>query len=267
MEVVGSGEEGNRTCESTSKVLLVVEYEGTRYHGFQFQPGLATIQGELERAICELTRERVRVVAASRTDSGVHAWGQVVSFRTGSGLPRETFLRGLNHYLPEDIAVRAALGAKSDFDVRRDAHSRQYRYTVLNSESRSPLRRNSAYLVGRPLDIESMQEACQALIGEHDFAPFSGPPAGKCVRFDRTIHKAEVSRKQDFVIFDFVANSFLPQQVRRMVGALMEVGGGKKTVEEFRQMARSKKRGVAGPTAPPHGLCLLRVNYSDLEEM
>ena len=253
--------------EALNKVLLVVEYEGTRYHGFQFQPGLATVQGELERAVCNLTGEGVHVIAASRTDAGVHAQGQVVSFRTGSGLTVETFRKGLNHYLPEDIAVKTACRVKSDFDVRRDVHSREYRYTILNGQVRSPLQRRHTYLVASPLDGEKMQEACGALRGEHDFAPFAGPPAGKSLNSVRTVYKAEVHEKRGLIIFDMVANSFLPQQVRRTVGALIEVGKGKKTVGEFWEMTRSKKRGVSGPTAPPHGLCLMRVNYRDFEEV
>lgn len=249
-----------------SKVLLVVEYDGTRYHGFQFQPGLATIQGDLESAICKLTGEKVRVMGASRTDAGVHARGQVVSFRTRSALPRETFVKGLNHYLTEDIAIKVAYGVKSDFDVRRDALGREYRYVMVNGRARSPLQRRFAYLISSPLNVESMQEACGALIGEQDFAPFAGPAAGKALNYVRTVYKAEVYKKRDLVIFDIMANAFLPQQVRRMVGALIEVGKGKKTVEGFLEMATSKKHGVAGPTAPPYGLCLMRVNYRNFEE-
>jgi len=252
--------------EALSKVLMILEYEGTQYHGFQFQPGLATVQGELESAILKLTGEGVRVIAASRTDAGVHAQGQVVSFRIRSALPAETFIKGLNYYLPEDIAVNSACRVKSDFDVRRNARSREYRYTILNRRARSPLQRRFAYSVSSPLGVESMEEACEALVGEHDFTPFAGPTASKVINFVRTVHKAEIGKKGDLLTFDMEANSFLPQQVRRTVGALIEVGRGKKTVEEFGEMARSKKRGVAGPTAPAHGLCLMKVNYRDFEE-
>ena len=252
--------------EALSKVLMILEYEGTQYHGFQFQPGLATVQGELESAILKLTGEGLRVIAASRTDAGVHAQGQVVSFRIRSALPAETFIKGLNYYLPEDIAVNSACRVKSDFDVRRNARSREYRYTILNRRARSPLQRRFAYSVSSPLGVESMKEACEALVGEHDFTPFAGPTASKVINFVRTVHKAEIGKKGDLLTFDMEANSFLPQQVRRTVGALIEVGRGKKTVEEFGEMARSKKRGVAGPTAPAHGLCLMKVNYRDFEE-
>ncbi len=253
--------------EALHKVLLVVEYEGTCYHGFQFQPGLATVQGELERAIFELTGEGVRVMAASRTDAGVHAEGQVIGLRTRSGLTPETFAKGLNYYLPEDIAVKSACRVQSDFDVRRDALSREYRYTIANRRARSPLQRRMAYFMSGALDVESMQEASRALVGEHDFAPFAGPTAGKALSTVRTVYKAEVGKEGDLVVFDMVAGSFLPQQVRRTAGALIEVGRGKKTVAEFGEMARSKKRGVAGPTAPAYGLCLRKVNYRGLEEM
>ena len=251
--------------EALSKVVLVVEYEGARYHGFQAQPGLLTIQGELESALYELTGDSVHVVGAGRTDAGVHAQGQVVGFRTGSDLSPKRFVSGLNYYLPEDIAVKSAHRVRSDFDVRRDACSREYRYTILNRRTRSPLRRKRAYLVTSPLDVGAMKEACHVLIGDHDFSPFFGSTGGKAFNPIRTVYKADVSKKGDLVTFDMMANSFLPHQVRRTAGALIEVGRGKVAVEEFWGVARSKERGVAGPAAPAYGLCLVRVNYPNSE--
>ena len=244
------------------KIALVMEYEGTRYHGSQLQGNLPTIQGEIERALNRLTGEGRRVAFASRTDAGVHAKGQVAAFCTDSSLPLQTFVRALNHYLPQDIAVSRALGVCLDFDVRRDALSREYCYQFLNTDTRSPLLRRSAYFAPMPLDVEAMNRACRALIGTRDFAPFaSSLDGGKSTV--RTMYQAEVVSEGHLVTLHMAANSFLPHQVRNTVGALLRVGLGKSDVEAFHQVARSKMPGVAGPALPPHGLCLVRVNYPD----
>jgi tRNA pseudouridine38-40 synthase len=246
----------------TKKIALIVEYEGTRYHGSQIQAGLPTIQGELERAIGKITGERIRISCASRTDQGVHARGQVVAFRTDSALPPQTLLRALNYYLPEDIAIREALRVNDDFDVRRGALSREYCYYLLNSAIPSPLLRRSTYFMPRPVDIDAMNEACQVLLGTHDFASFASSINGK-KNTVRTIYKAAVTREGDLVIFHVVANSFLPHQVRHTIGALVNVGLGKKDMAAFHEILRSKKPAAAGPALPPHGLCLLKVSYPD----
>ena len=244
------------------KIALIVEYEGTRYHGFQMQAGLPTIQGEIERALGRLTGERIRIACASRTDQGVHAKGQVVGFYTTSALPLETFVRALNHYLPQDIAVSKAFRVAQDFDVRRDALSREYCYYLLNSSTPSPLLRRSAYFVPKPLDIEAMNEACRDILGKHDFAPFASSLDGRRNTV-RTVFRAEVARESDLVTFSMVANSFLPHQVRNTIGALVKVGLGKSDVETFHQIARSKSPALAGPALPPHALFLMKVNYPD----
>ena len=242
------------------RVVLILEYDGTGYHGSQWQANAPTIQGEVESALAKLTGEKIRIVAASRTDAGVHARGQVVSFKTGLSFPTITWVKGLNFYLPNDIAVKAAYKVRMDFDVRREATSRQYHYYILNRLVRSPFWQRFAYLVPQPLDIEAMNRACQILIGEHDFAPFCPSPRNRTVR---TVYKAEVSKKGNLVIFDMVANSFLPHQVRHTVGSLIEVGLGKMGVETFWELAQSKQPGVMGPAAPAYGLCLIKVNYTD----
>jgi len=246
---------------AATKVVLIIEYEGTRYHGFQLQPKLPTIQRELERALGKLTGSRQRVVAASRTDAGVHARGQVVSFRTGSCLPAPTFVTGLNHYLPEDIAVRAAYQVDDSFHVQRDAVSREYSYYILNSLTRSPLGRRSSYLVSGRLDIEAMNEAGRALVGEHDLASFaSRMEVGKRSTV-RKVFRARVAREGELVVFNMVANSFLPHQVRNTVGLLLRIGLGRMGASEVRGIIEARKPGLAGPTAPAGGLCLMRVNY------
>ena len=238
-----------------------MEYNGTRYYGSQLQATLPTIQGEVEAALLKLTGERKRVAAASRTDTGVHARGQVVSFGTESPLPAQTFVSGLNHYLPGDIAVKAAYRVDGSFNVRREAVSREYRYYILNSSPRSPMREGFAHLVAGQLDIGAMNRACQALIGEHDFASFATSMAGRAQNTVRSVYRVEVRRDGEMVVLDMVANSFLPHQVRNTVGALIRVGLGKMSIDEFRNMIEAKKHGLAGPTAPACGLCLMQINY------
>ena len=239
-----------------------MEYDGTHYHGFQLQASLPTIQGEIETALFELVGERTRVMAASRTDAGVHAKGQVVSFRTGSTLPLLTFVKGLNYYLPGDIAVKMAYKVDDSFNVRRDALSREYNYYILNSPTRSPIRRSFSYLVVGHLDIEAMNRACQALAGEHDFASFATCLDAETKGTVRSVYKAQVEKEDsELVVFGMKANSFLPHQVRNTVGALIGVGLGKMSIDEFRGIMEAKNPGLAGPTAPACGLCLTRVNY------
>ena len=246
---------------TTTKIVLVVEYNGTRYHGFQLQATLPTIQGEIEKALLKLTGERIRVMAASRTDAGVHARGQVVSFRTKSPLPPQTFVNGLNYYLPGDIAIKAAYRVDDSFNVRRDAISREYKYYILNSLTRSPVREGFSYRVGGHLDIEAMNQACQALIGEHDFALFASSMGVGTKSTVRRVHQAEMEKDGELAVFNIVANSFLPHQVRNTVGTLIRVGLGKMKVDEFCSIIEMKKPGLVGPAAPARGLCLMQVNY------
>ena len=245
--------------EGLTKIVLLIEYEGTRYHGFQWQENAATIQGELESAIYKMTGETLRVMAASRTDAGVHALGQVASFRTGSGISARAFVSGLNYHLPSDIAVKDACSVHYDFNVRRAA-KRHYRYYIINRPARSPFKARYAHLVPRQLDIEAMDQACKSLVGEQDFAPFvsNAAPVKNTVR---TVYYAKMARQADMVTFDVIANSFLPHQVRNMMGALIKVGLDKMKVKTFQEMACCGQRGVIGPTAPACGLWLMQVDY------
>ncbi len=243
-------------------LVLIVEYNGSSYHGSQLQANAPTIQGEIEKALKKLTGENIRIKAASRTDAGVHARGQVVSFRTDSALPLNSFIDGLNHYLPRDIAVKEARRSDDSFDVRRGAVSREYKYSILNSPTRSPMRQGFSSRVEGDLDIEAMNRACQALVGRHDFASFvSSAETARVKRTIREVFKAEITRDGDMIVLDMAANSFLPHQVRNTVGSLIKVGQGKTTVDEFYQIVEAKTPGLAGPTAPADGLCLMRVNY------
>jgi tRNA pseudouridine38-40 synthase len=245
---------------SPVSLALVVEYDGARYHGFQVQVGVPTIQGEIERALTRVTGERIRITGAGRTDAGVHAEGQVVSFRLGSDLPLQVLIKALNFYLAEDISVKAGSEAINGFSARKDAISREYRYTIWNSPARSPLKRSRTCFVPRTLDSDAMNEASQSLVGTHDFASFSAAMAG---RTTRTVSRADVSRMGEIVQFDIVANAFLPKQVRLTVGCLMDVGLGKLSVEGFREILQARRTGSAGRAASADGLCLMKVNYPE----
>ena len=245
----------------TTRIVLVLEYDGRHYYGFQLQKNLPTIQGEIEKALWRLTGERARVTASSRTDAGVHARAQVASFRTSSPLSLHTFTNGLNYYLPEDIAVKTAHRVRDAFSVRRRAVSREYSYCILNSSTRSPIREGFAYRVTGYFDIEAMNRACQALIGEHDFASFASNIGTEVKSTVRRVYRAEIEKEGELVVLNLVANSFLRHQVRSTAGTLVRVGLGKMSEEEFGRIIEAKKPGLAGPILPARGLCLVQVNY------
>ena len=242
---------------------MLIEYEGTRYHGFQIQNDVPTIQGEVEKAIQKVTGEKIRLHGAGRTDAGVHAREQVAAFEIESTLSAKTFVKALNSYLSPDIAIRNAYNVNRSFDPRRDAVSREYRYTINNSSVRSPFSRKWAYSVLKKLNIDHMNAASEILIGEHDFVPFTNNE-GATKNTVRKVTTAEFWGEDEFIYFGMVASAFLPQQVRRTVGSILQVGLGKMGVSEFYKVARSGEIGKAKPVAPPHGLCLMKVNYSDI---
>jgi tRNA pseudouridine38-40 synthase len=256
------GENFSPADEAIRRLVLVVEYKGSNYCGFQLQAKLPTIQGELERALYRLTGEKLRVASASRTDSGVHASGQVVSFKTKSVVTLDRFVSGLNHYLPVDIAIKAVYRVEDSFNIRSKAVSREYKYYILNSRVRSPLWEDYSFRVNGELDIEEMNMAAGQLVGEHDFASFASDLGVEIKRTVRRVHKACFERNGEMVIFNIEANSFLPHQVRNTIGALVRVGQGKMTVEEFHSIMLARKLGLAGPAAPAKGLCLIKVNYN-----
>ncbi len=260
--------EGSRAATAT-RLALVVEYDGAAYNGFQWQSATPTIQGQLERAILSLTGERVRVTGAGRTDAGVHARGQVVSFAIASRLGPETFVDGLNHYLPKDIAVRAARAVADSFSARRTARSRQYRYTIVNCATRSPLAERFACRVEDSLDVAAMDRACWTIVGVRDLASFASGLAGEKMRTLRTVLSATVTRDAavawdgDLIYIDVTANAFLRHQMRSLAGCLVAIGRGRMTLDQFREVVAARQPGLAGPVLPAHGLCLIRVNYTD----
>ena len=245
------------------RLALIVEYEGTNYHGFQYQANAPSIQEELENAIARFTGENVRVKAAGRTDAGVHARGQVVVFDTVSGNETDVFARALNAHLPEDIAVNAAHRVSEGFDPRRQALTRRYRYTIINSRNRSPLMRRTAFLVKQPLNVRKMKEAAGSLVGTHDFGRFAATLDDESKSTVRQIFEASVKRIGELVTFEVEGNSFLPHQVRRMAGSLVDIGRGTMTLEEFRRIVDGGSGEPRAHSLPAQGLCLIEVTYAD----
>lgn len=245
-----------------TKIVLIIEYDGTKYNGYQYQVNSPTIQYEIEKAIVKLTGETMRVMASSRTDSGVHAKGQVICLRTRSKLGPDKFRKGLNYYLPQDIAVKESYKVNIDFNVQSEAVSREYKYYILNSYSRSPLLRDYTYQVSGDLNITDMNQACELMIGEHDMVSFVTELSESTVKTTvRNIFSAQVYRKEELVVFNIIAKSFLPHQVRNTVGSLIRVGLERISVSDFKEIMEAKKPGLAGPTVPARGLYLEKVNY------
>jgi len=246
-------------------VRLVLAYDGTDFHGWQTQPGQRTVQDTVEQALRRVIRHQVVVLGASRTDAGVHARGQVASFLTRRPFDASVFVDGLNYWLPDDIAVRGAREVALDFDVRRRARRRLYRYLVYNGRAPSPLLRRRAWHVKQPLDVPAMQHAVACLVGRHDFAAFAGSLERPETTTVRTMHRFDVRRLGRLVSFEAEADAFLPHQVRRTTGALVEVGLGRQTPQSLEALLRAGKPATGGPAAPPQGLCLVRVTYPDLD--
>ncbi len=237
----------------------LIEYDGTDYHGFQFQSDRRSVQGVLEEALSKVTGQASRVVGAGRTDAGVHATGQVVAFWVSWRHKVADLLRAMNAVLPKDVVLLSLEMSPEGFHPRYSARSRCYRYTVLNQPLRSPLSRRWTLWVSKPLDVERMNQAAGSLVGEHDFATFGRPPRGQ--NTVRQVLRANWWREQALVHFDIEANAFLQKMVRSLVGTLLQVGIGDLSPEEFDRRLVACDRSLAGPTAPPHGLCLVAVNY------
>ena len=251
--------------DNVRRILLILEYDGGRFGGSQIQKNAPSIQGELERAIQMLTGEKARAAFAGRTDAGCHALGQVASFLTRRPFATTVFRNGLNYWLPEEIAVRQAKEAPLDFEVRRRALRRHYRYLVCNGPSPSPLLRKGAWHVRETLDLDAMRQAAERLVGRHDFAAFAGSLDNPRASTVRNVHRVDLWRRGRLVGFDVEANAFLPHQVRRMTGALVQVGRGRLTAEQIETLLREAKPSSAGPAAPPQGLYLVRVTYAGLD--
>lgn len=245
-------------------VKLILEYDGSRYAGWQRQPDQPTIQEAVETALFQLTQETVSVIGAGRTDAGVHALGQVASFRIErTWTPRE-WMRGLNARLPEDIAVRSVAMVSDDFHARYAALGKLYEYRILNRPERPALDRAYLWHVHKPLDPSAMERAAAHLTGSHDFSSFEGTLTDNedpvC-----DLRQLSVAREGDLIRIRAYADRFLKHMVRAVVGTLVEVGHAKRTPESLKTILAAKDRTAAGRTAPPHGLFLVRVDY-DAEE-
>jgi tRNA pseudouridine38-40 synthase len=241
---------------------LLVAYHGEGFHGFALQPGQPTVAGALSGALERTLRHTVELTCAGRTDAGVHAWGQVVSFDARADVDPLLVQRAVNRALRPRIVVRAAEVAPAGFDARRSALSRRYHYTVRNHPVADPFTAGTAWHVERRLDLAAMRLACDPLYGEHDFASFCRRPAVDGASLVRVVREARwVDLGAGMLRFEIEASSFCQQMVRSIVGTVVEVGLGRRRAGEMTAVMRSRARAAAGQPAPPHGLCLWEVTY------
>jgi tRNA pseudouridine38-40 synthase len=244
----------------TRTLGLVLEYDGSGFHGWARQPGLRTVQGVLEESLDTVFPGRGPLTVAGRTDTGVHAAGQVASLTVDAGPPPPKTPLALNQLLPQDVAVTACREEDDGFSARFSARSRAYEYRVLLSRVRSPLRAARVHHHPRPVDF-ALLEACAALLpGEHDFRAFT-PTVTEHEVFQRDVLHASWRRDGDEAVFRIEADSFLRHMVRILVGTMLGVAGGRFGVEAFEELLTGADRTAAGETAPPHGLCLVAVRY------
>lgn len=239
-----------------------MEYDGTNFSGLQFQPAVRTVAGELEKRLSALLRENVKITAAGRTDAGVHATGQVVSFHTRAAFPFEKLAIALNSELPKDVSVRGAASVEDRFSARFSALERTYVYAIYSSPEPSPLLSRWAYHVWRPMDLERFLRGAAHLIGEHDFRSFCGmlPESGPTIR---TVRHLRATRNGDLIRVEIRADGFLHRMVRTIVGTLTECATGKRDPDSVPAVLAAKDRSAAGLTAPPQGLYLAGVRYKD----
>jgi tRNA pseudouridine38-40 synthase len=242
----------------------VVEYDGTNFSGLQFQPHVRTVAGELERVLSALFAEPVKIGAAGRTDAGVHASGQVISFHAERVFPEGRLALALNGNLPRDVSVRAAGVVHDGFSARFDAEARTYEYRIINRPMPSALDRRFAHHVHRQLDIGLAQRAAAGLVGEHDFVAFCAilPERGGTVR---QIHAIGFTRDRDRVVVRIMGSGFLHRMVRITVGTLIEIATGRRDPGDIPRILASNDRKQAGYTAPPEGLCLVGVRYPNFD--
>ncbi len=242
-------------------VLLILEYDGTRYAGWQSQnKGEQTIQDTLEKAVTVIVGKRVPAVASGRTDAGVHALAMPVSIKGHFPMNDEGLMKALNSLLPDDIAVKAAKTVDDSFHAISDAKQKTYRYVIHNGPVRNPLGIRYSWHVIQKLNSAEMRQGAEAFVGQHDFASFMA--ANSQVKSTvRHIYALEVARKGDTITVEITANGFLRQMVRNIVGTLAEIGRGRMKPEEMKRILMAKDRRKAGPTAPAQGLTLVEVEY------
>lgn len=243
-------------------VRVLLEYDGTAYHGWQVQPNARTIQEVLESVLGRIHKKRTKATAAGRTDAGVHARGQVVHFETTLGMDAQAWRKALNALLPDDVVVLGADFPPPGFHARKSAASKAYAYTILNASIPSAFLRNTAWLVPFPLDAGRMREGAHFLIGQHDFSSFR---SSTCMARHpvRTLSRVDIDRTGDLMRVTVEGDGFLKQMVRSIVGTLVEVGRGAIPPEAVASILEGRRRELAGPTAPARGLCLERVEYPE----
>jgi tRNA pseudouridine38-40 synthase len=241
-------------------IKLTVQYDGSRYRGWQTQPGKRTIQGELVEAVSNLVGVRTYVHGASRTDAGVSALGQVALFEIDSPIPTENFPKAINGRLPRDIVVTSAEEVPRGFDLMSGVTSKLYRYTIHTGRHRPVLRLNQCWHIPKNLDVESMNRAAQLLVGMKDFKSFASA-ADRRENSVRTIFRCNVTAEDKWIYVDVEGDGFLYNMVRNIVGTLVEVGRGRWKPEKINEILEAKDRTAAGPLAPAQGLCLMWIKY------
>ncbi len=244
------------------RIVIWVEYEGTEFNGWQFQPGQRTVQGEIEAALTRMVREPVRIIASGRTDSGVHALAQVAHFDSASPLCTKKFRMGLNSILERDASIIDCREALKPFHAQYDAIRKTYRYRFLRRRAPSAIRRNHVWHHKRKLDIAAMRRAAADLVGEHDFASFC-PERVEVSSTVRNLEWLDVIEAGDEIHIEATASGFLRFMVRNLVGTLAEVGRGERPADSMRKILEARDRNQAGLKAPAHGLCLVEVDYGD----
>lgn len=244
------------------RIVAGVEYNGNKFHGWQLQQDVITIQSTLEKALSEIAAEPIRIFCAGRTDRGVHATNQVIHFDTIATRQENAWIFGVNSRLPPSISIQWARQIDESFHARFSALSRRYQYIIHHNPVRSALFYAMSTLVSQPLNLEVMSASAGCLIGEHDFSSFRSSQCQSKTAF-RHIYALDIKKVGDFIVIDIVANSFLHHMVRNIVGVLLEIGEGRKDVEWCREVLLAKDRKVAARTAPPQGLYLTGVKYAD----
>jgi tRNA pseudouridine38-40 synthase len=241
-------------------IKLVLEYDGSAYHGWQRQVNAPTVQGMIEDKIRIITKSKVNLIGAGRTDAGVHAKGQAANFRTTARLEPASWQRALNSLLPSDIVILQAKEVSAKFHSRFSARGKVYQYRILNRPLRSVMDRLSVWHITYSLNINTMKQAAKMLVGQHDFSAFKS--SGGETKTDRChVKRLTIQRFGDLIVITIEANRFLQYMVRNVIGTLVEAGRGKIKTQEVKQILNSRDRRLAGPTAPPQGLCLVEVKY------
>ena len=248
------------------RIKLIIEYDGTNYHGSQIQANGHTVQAELQQCIERLTGEKVSLMLAGRTDARVHALGQVAAFDTASTIPAERWKNAINSVLPDDIKVVASQEARPDFHPRFDAVSKMYRYQIYRGETGVAFYRHYAYCFSEPLNFDHMQEAARRFEGRHDFRSFCA--SGSSVKsYERTVFSCRLKEQDRFLTLEISADGFLYNMIRIIVGTLLEVGRGSLLPQDIDRILAARDRSQSGPTAPAQGLYLVEGKYPPFAEV